>query len=104
MRFTGVKLRAHRVFLCLWAVSGTNPRIMAGTGPVGLEAIEHLERLPEIRQGVRTYQSSSHDPGGRNQDWTNNLGVVNGETILLNASGPGCVYRFWFTADENFKA
>ncbi len=84
---------------CVFTANGS-----AASGPVGLEGIAHLERLPEIREGVRAYQFSSHDPGGRNQDWVNNLGVVNGETVLLNVSGPGCVYRFWFTADNNFQA
>ncbi|MBD3293832.1 MAG: hypothetical protein GF393_12985, partial [Armatimonadia bacterium] len=48
------------------AVLSLTPAAFAQTtGPVGLEAIERLDRTCEIRQGVRAYQYSSHDRSGR---------------------------------------
>jgi hypothetical protein len=71
-----------------------------GERPVGLETIEQFGRICELRQGVRAYQYSSHDPNGRNYDWDGNLGFQGNERILLDVRGPGCVYRIWFTGQD----
>lgn len=68
--------------------------------PHGLEAITAFERLAELRQGVRTYQYSSHDPRGRNYDWDGDLGTDGDARVLLDVDGPGCIYRIWFTAGD----
>jgi len=69
--------------------------------PVGLEAIERFELVSKLRQGVRTYQYSSHDPSGANNDSGNYLYEVGNEHVLLDVKGPGCIYRFWFTGPIN---
>ncbi len=67
--------------------------------PVGVEALNRLDLLPQMRSDVWAYQCSSHDRNGRNYDWTGILGTVGNEKILMDVQGPGCVYRVWFTAD-----
>ncbi len=79
--------------LCVWARA-------VPAQPTGLQALEYLERAPEARVGVRTYQYSSHDPNGRNYDWTGILGQEGSEKVLLDVKGPGCISRFWFTASD----
>lgn len=68
--------------------------------PIGLQAIEQFERISELRQGVRAYQHSSHDPGGRNQDWAGHLAMEGNERVLLDVKGPGCIYRIWLTGHD----
>lgn len=70
------------------------------TGPIGLDALEQFHRISEMRQGARAYQYSSHERSGRNQDWRGDLGIVNGERILLDVKGPGCIDRMWFTGHD----
>lgn len=73
-----------------------------GGGPIGTQSIEQFDRISELRQGVRAYQYSSHDPTGRNDDWNGDLGFEGSERVLLDVKGPGCIYRIWFTGqDEN---
>lgn len=65
----------------------------------GLSAMEHPELLPLFPpDGTETRQSSSCDPGGSNNDgnFTNAYTRYidsNGEYVIFNASGPGCLYR-----------
>ena len=68
------------------------------TGPLGLDALAQLDRLPEIRQGVRAYQVSSHDPHGQNSDLRNYLYRRGDEYVILDVQGPGCIYNIWFTS------
>ena len=72
---------------------------MAG-GPIGLDAITQWDRLPEIRNGVRTLQASSHDPSGGNGDTGHYRFLVGQEQVLLDVAGPGCVYRIWMTGQS----
>jgi hypothetical protein len=73
----------------------------AVAGPVapGLDAMEHPELLPLFPpDGTETRQSSSYDPGGSNNDgnFTNAYTKyvdTNGEYVIFDASGPGCLYR-----------
>lgn len=71
-------------------------------GPVGLEAIERFELISTLRQGVRAYQCSSHEPNGGNRDRGYYLEVIGNEQVLLDVKVPGCIYRIWFTGhDQN---
>lgn len=66
-------------------------------GPVGLAALEQFERMGEMRPGVRTYQASSHDPTGDNDDRNFYLAQEGNENVLLDVEGPGCITRIWLT-------
>ncbi|HEV2456032.1 MAG TPA: DUF2961 domain-containing protein, partial [Verrucomicrobiae bacterium] len=65
----------------------------------GLAAMEHPELLPLFPpDGTETRQSSSHDPGGSNNDGNFSRAYTkyidtNGEYVIFDASGPGCLYR-----------
>lgn len=73
---------------------------MAGS-PVGLDAVTQWGRLTEIRDGVRTYQASSHDPSGGNGDTGQYRYTVGQEQVLLDVAGPGCIYRIWMTGQSS---
>ena len=66
--------------------------------PIGLEAIERFNYISNVRQAVRTYQYSSHDPTGGNNDRGHWLYEDGDEKVMLDVKGPGCVYRFWLTS------
>jgi len=77
------------LILCAgWAAADT---------PIGLDAMEQFGRLPELRQGVRTYQFSSHAPDGGNYDTGHFLEILGDEKVLLDVKGAGCIYRIWMT-------
>jgi D-arabinan exo alpha-(1,3)/(1,5)-arabinofuranosidase (non-reducing end) len=65
----------------------------------GLPTMDHPELLPIfLPDGTETRQSSSHDPSGSNNDGNFRTAYTryidtNGEYVILNASGPGCLYR-----------
>ncbi|HTV39739.1 MAG TPA: DUF2961 domain-containing protein [Candidatus Sulfotelmatobacter sp.] len=65
----------------------------------GLPTMEHPELLPLFPpDGTETRQSSSYDPSGSNNDgnFTNSYTKyidTNGEYVIFDASGPGCLYR-----------
>jgi len=77
---------------------------LAGAAPpIGLEAMK-LDRLSELRHGVRTYQTSSHERTGEGNDWCHWLDTVGDEHVLLDEKGPGCIYRIWMTGvDEGSR-
>ncbi len=67
--------------------------------PPGLATMEHPELLPLFPpDGTETRQSSSYDPSGSNNDgnfrnaYTKYIDT-NGEYVIFDASGPGCLYR-----------
>jgi Protein of unknown function (DUF2961) len=68
-------------------------------GVPGLTTMEHPEWLPLfLPDGTETRQSSSHDSSGSNNDgnFTNAYTQyidTNGEYVIFDASGPGCLYR-----------
>ena len=83
----------------LWlGVAVATPVQAAPTGPLGCEALARLDRICQLRQGVRVYQASSYDRGGRNQDWTGILQMQGQEAVWMDVRGPGCVVRVWVTA------
>lgn len=67
------------------------------TEPVGLPAMEQFHRMHELRQGVRTLQTSSRDLSGGNTDSNRYLQVIGSERVLVDVKGPGCIYRIWVT-------
>ena len=86
--------------LCRVAIAGVmlfNAGWAAADAPIGLEAMEQFDRIVELRQGVRTYQASSHDPGGGNGDTGHFLQIIGDEKVLLDVKGPGCICRIWMT-------
>lgn len=66
-------------------------------GPVGLDALTHMERAGEMRPGVRSYMASSHDLDGGNGDNNTYLAQEGDEYVLLDVKGPGCILRIWMT-------
>lgn len=62
--------------------------------PIGVANLEHFERLPYFKDGIRCEQTSSQSRAGTD-DYIESYGDVN--HILLDVKGPGCVYRLWFT-------
>ncbi len=69
---------------------------------VGVGFYEDLEALPRLYENVQSYYLSSYDRTGGNDDGFNGtysqLYVEkNGEHVIFDAKGPGCVYNFWFT-------
>jgi hypothetical protein len=65
----------------------------------GLAAMEHPELLPLFPpEGTETRQFSSYDPSGSNNDGNFKTAFTkyidtNGEYVIFDASGPGCLYR-----------
>lgn len=65
----------------------------------GLATMEHPELLPLFPpDGTETRQSSSYDPSGSNNDGNFRTAYTkyidtNGEYVIFDASGPGCLYR-----------
>ncbi len=67
--------------------------------PEGDQALTAIDALPLLQLDARSRHASSYDRTGGNMDWGDNaLGVdPAGDQILLDARGPGCLYRIWFT-------
>jgi hypothetical protein len=97
-------LRRGRVFLfwlfCLFmAQTAVFGGAVATPATPGLAAMEHPELLPLfLPDGTETRQSSSYDPGGSNNDGNFRTAYTkyvdtNGEYVIFDASGPGCLYR-----------
>ena len=68
--------------------------------PVGFEVLENLELLPLLKEGVVCRQHSSYDRTGGNDDgfsgtYTHLRRTRDGEYVIFDADGPGCIYRFW---------
>ena len=65
----------------------------------GFAAMEHPELLPLfLPDGTETRQSSSYDPSGSNNDGNFRTAYTkyidtNGEYVIFDAFGPGCLYR-----------
>ncbi len=68
----------------------------------GLERMERFDLLPYLLKGTQVRQVSSYDRSGGNDDGFNgtysSLYVdENGEYVLFDEVGAGCLYRFWMT-------
>jgi hypothetical protein len=65
---------------------------------VGAPALTAIDALPFLRLDEESRHASSYDRTGGNTDYDNAYGVDSkGDWIVLDARGPGCVYRIWFT-------
>ena len=69
----------------------------AATEPYGLNAISEFCRLPYLKLNTMGGGQSSTDPAQNNRDFSNFLYSTNGEEVLLDLTGPGTIYRVWFT-------
>jgi hypothetical protein len=95
--------RATLALLSLLCLALALPAAFGGAaaGPVapGLPAMEHPECLPLfLPEGTETRQSSSYDPSGSNNDGNFRTAYTqyidtNGEYVIFDAAGPGCLYR-----------
>jgi hypothetical protein len=75
-----------------------------GPPPRGAEAILRLDALPLLREGDAVRHVSSFDRTGGNDDgfagtWSA-LSERNGEHVIVEAHGPGCLYTLWFTGPD----
>lgn len=73
----------------------------------GLERMHRLDRLPELLEGARAMQVSTHDRSGKNSDgWFGTYSHLyqdeNGEYVLFDEWGAGCIYRMWTTFDVKY--
>ena len=90
--------RMHLLGMAFLVSSLMGPPQVLGTEPIGLESMLAFDRLPYFREGVRCAQSSSHDPTGGNADGSYGiLYTEEGNYVLFDEIGPGCLYRIWFT-------
>jgi hypothetical protein len=96
-------LKSVILLLGLLCVALIQPKAFGGAvatlATPGLAAMEHPELLPLFPpDGTETRQSSSYDPSGSNNDgnfrsaYTKYIDT-NGEYVIFDASGPGCLYR-----------
>src|SRR6185437_5176908 len=66
--------------------------------PEGAGALSAIDRLPVLDLAFQSRHSSSYDRTGGNVDYGGSLGTdALGDLVLLDARGPGCVYRLWMT-------
>lgn len=70
--------------------------------PAGLSFYEDLSLLPNVYPNAQSYYLSSYDRSGGNDDgfrgtWSQLYVDDNGEHVIFDANGPGCVYNLWFT-------
>jgi hypothetical protein len=62
-----------------------------------------IEDLPLLRSGIQTHQFCTYDRAGDNYDWDYFVLYTepDGEVVLFDATGPGCLYRhqmnLWFS-------
>ena len=61
----------------------------------GMNAFLNIDDLPILRTGVQTHQFCSYDRAGDNYDheYFALYTEANGEVVLFDAMGPGCLYR-----------
>jgi hypothetical protein len=85
------------LFLWVCAFMGPGAARAPADVPIGLSAVARLDAASLLRPGVRTYQYSSHEPNGGNDDQGHYLQTIGGEDVLFDVKGPGCIYRLWWT-------
>ena len=73
--------------------------------PAGLAFYDDLSLLPGIYSNVQSYYLSSYDRTGGNDDgfvgtYSQLYVDEQGEHVIFDANGPGCVYNLWFTGDD----
>lgn len=70
--------------------------------PAGLDFYEDLASLPYLFSNVESHYVSSFDRKGGNDDGFRGTYSAlyvddNDEHVIFDATGPGCIYNFWFT-------
>lgn len=93
-----------------WVYS--HPEVKAQSLKTGMEAMTAPDRLPYLfPPGVQTKQFSSHDVNGANGDGDFERAFTryidsNGENVIFDEYGPGCLYRqqmnIWMAKKLNF--
>jgi hypothetical protein len=77
-------------------------------GPVGWQAYRRLDLLPFVREGVTTYQSSSYDPTGHNDDGYSGkyscLHRVKLGCVMAEHNGPGELEAVWTAGNQQAQA
>ncbi|MGW8181359.1 MAG: hypothetical protein ACWGQW_21740, partial [bacterium] len=74
----------------------------ASAQPIGADFYEELVSLPHLYSNVESHYLSSFDRSGGNDDgfrgtYSQLYIDDNGEHVIFDEKGPGCVYNFWFT-------
>lgn len=65
------------------------------TRPVGIDNMVNIEHLPYLKKGVKIGYEGSIDKTGGNADWDWWLyREENGEWVIFDVKGPGCIYNF----------
>lgn len=95
---------SHLCALILAALPASAPPVRPAEAPRGAGALLSLDALPLLRDGVQARHVSSFDRTGGNDDgfegtWSA-LSERNGEHVILEAKGAGCVYTLWFTGPD----
>jgi hypothetical protein len=88
-----------QIFLVGWLLC-CNVHVFAQ--PAVSDFYENLSSLPLIYSNVESYYLSSYDRTGGNDDgfrgtYSQLYIEDNGEHVIFEENGPGCVYNFWFT-------
>ena len=89
-------LLAVSIFLCSAVLSSA----VGQSPPIGMDALTSLDHLPLERTGIVCLQHSSYDRTGGNDDgfsgrYTHIRRNEQGEYVIFDAEGPGCIYRLW---------
>ncbi len=93
----GSKRRISLVFSLFFLLAGSLLSQTQGKVPLGFDLLGAWDSLPYLHDRP-CYQASSWDRTGGNQDAGHFLRVERGgEQVLMEAKGPGCVYRMWCT-------
>lgn len=91
--------------LVVWACM-CESSVNAAMSP-GLDRMQRFDLLPQILQGTQVRQVSSYDRSGGNDDGFDGTYSAlyidgNGEYVLFDEIGAGCIYRIWLTYSSGF--
>jgi hypothetical protein len=95
-------VRPNMRWLMIGCVVGWAASVQAQ--PAGPAFYDDLSLLSHIYPNVQSYYLSSYDRTGGNDDgfrgtYSQLFVDENGEHVIFDANGPGCVYNLWFTGD-----
>jgi len=73
--------------------------------PIGTDFYQDLAALPYLYSNADSYYISSFDRSGGNDDgfrgtYSQLYVDDNGEHVIFDEEGPGCIYNFWFTGQN----
>ncbi|MBD2867408.1 glycoside hydrolase family 172 protein [Paenibacillus arenilitoris] len=88
--------------------SNSAPEPNAAPEPYGLEAMSRFDRLPYLTPHTLAGGASSYDRSEGNYDGFGESNFLyqdeHGDKVMLDAKGPGTVYRMWFTGFNPIEA